>query len=1035
MNLSAFFIRRPAATILLMLGLLLAGVMAYQRLPMADLPSIDFPTITVTAAMPGASAQTMAASVATPLEKRLSAISGLDSITSVNSLGSTRITLQFSLERDIDAAAQDAQTAISSAQRSLPRDLPNPPTMNKVNPADSPIFFIALSSDTLRASDVSEYAENFLAQRLSMLRGVAQVSVYGSQKYAVRVQADPELMAAMNIGIDEVAAAISNSNSSLPVGVLSGGRREYTLHSSGKLMRAAEFRPLIVAWRDGAPLRLEDVALVHDGVENDRRRSWYNGKPAMLLAVQRQPGANTVQVADGIKALLPELRAQIPPAVNMDTLFDRSESIRESVRDVKLTMLLTIVLVILVIFLFLRDARATLIPALAVPLSMLGACAVMYLCGFSLNNISLMALTLSVGFVVDDAIVMLENIVRHREQGKEPLQAALDGSREIGFTILSMTISLVSVFIPVFFLGGLVGRLFHEFAVSIAAAIMVSGLVALTLTPMLCGRFLSKESFQGAKKPAASGHPGRLGRVEHAFSAALELYRRSLASVMRRKGQALAGSFALMLITALMFAGSPKGFLPFEDTGVINISCEILQGSSFERAAAYAGEVEAIARREKHALSYITTVGPAGPQSSMNIFTGQLRIRNKAERAEDIQEVMGRLRRNLAAVPGVRAFVSQPPPIRLGASSRALYQVTLQSPDTQGMYRASEFFMRKMAELPGVIDINSDLQMRNPELKVNIDRAKCAALGLTPSQVEEALAYAYGTRTVSTILAPSNDYAVILELKPEFRGDINALNYLHVRSGAGRLVPLRTAISTSTGLGPLSVNHSGQMNSVTISFNLASGHSIGPTLEAVEKLAALELPDDVSVRFQGTAQAFQDSLGNIRLLLFMAVAVIYIVLGMLYESFIHPVTILSGLPAAAVGALATLLLWGRDLDLYGFVGIIMLIGIVKKNAIMMVDFALEGRKGGLDTEQAILRGALARFRPIMMTTLAALMGGLPIAAGWGAGGEARQPLGLAVVGGLLVSQLLTLYLTPVYFVYLDRLQNFLTRRIAGKNAG
>ncbi len=1027
MSISALFIRRPVATTLLMLGFMVAGLMAYRRLPMADLPTIDYPTIMINATLSGASAETMAASVATPLEKRLSTISGLDSMTSVNSMSSTRITLQFNLERDIDAAAQDVQLALSSAQRSLPKTMTSPPSMYKVNPAASPILYIALVSDTMRLSDVSEYAENFMAQRISMLQGVAQVSVYGAQKYAVRIQADPETMAAMDLGIDEVARAISNSNTNLPVGVLNGPHREYTLQSSGKLMNAAEYRPLIVAWRNGAPVSLEEVAKVMDGVENDRRKSWYNGKPSMLLAIQRQPGTNTVEVVDRVRAILPELRAQLPAAIEMDTTFDRSESIRESVHDVKFTMLLTICLVIMVIFIFLRNARATFIPSLAVPLSIIGSCGVMFLFNFSLNNISLMALTLSVGFVVDDAIVMLENIVRHIEHGKTPMQAALEGSQEIGFTIISMTISLITVFIPVLLMGGIVGRLFFEFAVTIAAAITISGVVALTLTPMLCSRFL---------RPIARGQMqgGFYGAIERVFNTALRGYGASLGVVMRHKGMALAFSFCVIALTVYMFVMAPKGFLPFEDTGTINITCEILQGSSFEQAVEYQEKVAAVVEQEKDLTYYSATVGASGPQSSMNFFSVQLRIKDKSERDESIQQVIQRLRMKLGRIPGVRVFVSQPAPIRLGASSRALYQFTLQSPDTEAMYLSVAPFMRKMAQLPGFIDVNSDLQMSNPELRVDIDRAKCAALGLNTTQVEEALSYAYSTRTVTTILAPTNDYSVILELLPEFRGDINALNYLYVRSGNGKLIPLRTVVTTRTTVGPLSISHTGQMNSVTISFNLAPGYSVGPAVEAVEALASTELPDNISTNFQGTAQVFQDSLDNLWLLLLMAVVVIYIVLGMLYESFIHPLTILSGLPSAAVGALATLLLFGKDLDIYGFVGIIMLIGIVKKNAIMMIDFALEGQRlQGLGMVDSIVQGALVRFRPIMMTTLAAMMGAVPIAVGYGAGAESRQPLGLAVVGGLLVSQFLTLYLTPVYFVYLDSFQKWLGR-IGKKNS-
>lgn len=1016
MNFSSLFIRRPVATTLIMLGVFVAGYMAYTLLPMADLPSMDYPTIQVSASMPGASAETMAASVATPLEKRFSSIQGIDSMTSVNSIGSTRITLQFNLERNIDAAAQDVQSAISSAQRSLPQDMPTPPSMYKVNPADWPILYVVVSSNTMRPTIVNEFAENFMAQRISMVQGVAEVSIYGSQKYAVRIQADPEAMAAVDLGIDEVAEAIRTSNTNLPVGLLSGYVREYTIQSSGKLMNADEFRPLIVAWRDGAPLRLEGVANVLDSVDNDRRRNWFNGQRSITLAIRRQPGTNTVQVVDSIKAILPELRAQIPAAIDMHLSFDRSESIRESVHDVKFTMLLTICLVITVIFIFLRNARATLIPSLAVPLSIVGACAVMYLSGFSLNNISLMALTLSVGFVVDDAIVMLENIVRHMEMGKTPMQAAYEGSQEVSFTIISMTISLVAVFLPVLLLGGLVGRLFHEFAVTIAAAIIMSGIVALTLTPMLCSRFLRQYQHSGQQH-------GFYGVIEKIFNGMLSIYRKSLAFTMRHRLAALLLSFGVIGLTVHLFIIAPKGFLPFEDTGTINLSCEILQGSSFERAIQYQEQVAAVLQEEPDFLYYSATVGASGPQSSMNFFSMQLRIKNKTQRSEDIDTVMRRLRAKLARIPGVRTFVSQPAPIRLGANTRALYQFTMQSPDTANLYITADAFMRKMSELPELIDVNSDLQLRNPELRVDIDRNRCAAMGVTPAQVEEALAYAYGTRSVSTILAPTNDYDVILELKPEFRGDISALNYLHVRSGSGRLVPIRTVVNTHTTVGPMTINHTGQMNSVTVSFNLAPGYSIGPAMEKVQRMADTELPDNISTRFQGTAQAFQDSLSNIWVLLIMAVIVIYIVLGILYESFVHPLTILSGLPSAAVGALLMLMIFGKDLDIYGFVGIIMLIGIVKKNAIMMIDFALQGeRKLNMGTEEAITQGALIRFRPIMMTTLAAIMGALPIAVGYGAGGEARQPLGLAVVGGLVVSQLITLYLTPVYFVYLDHLQ-------------
>jgi HAE1 family hydrophobic/amphiphilic exporter-1 len=1048
-NISALFIRRPVATILLMLGVMVAGFMAYRSLPVADLPSVDFPTIMVNASLPGASPETMAASVATPLEKRFAIISGLDSVTSVNAMGTTRVVLQFALERDIDAAAQDVQTALAQAQRSLPDDMPSPPTMRKVNPADSPIFYLTLTSDTMRMSDVNEYAENFMAQRLSSISGVAQVDVYGSRKYAVRVQVDPQAMAAVDLGIDEVAAALRQGNTNLPVGTLKGPERAYTIQSSGQLMNADEFRPLIVVWRNGAPVRLNTIAKVTDSVENDQRLSWYNGKESMILAIRRQPGTNTVEVVDRIRKELPELRLQVPPAINMEIMFDRSESIRESVHDVKFTMVLTIALVIGVIFLFLRNLSATFIPSLALPLSIIGACAVMYLAGFSLNNISLMALTLSVGFVVDDAIVMLENIVRHMENGKTPRQAALDGSKQIGFTILSMTISLVAVFIPVLFLGGIVGRLFHEFAVTIAAAILISGGVALILTPMLCSRYLRPGDHGGHGDIHEHGSKKKqnafYAALEHGMDKLFQFYRRTLLTVLRHKGKALLSSFLLLGVTAFLFVQAPKGFMPFEDIGSVNITVETVQGISFDGVLEYQAQVADIVRREPGLLRWSATVGASGPQSSMNNFSFSLRYVKKEERDEDIQSIMRRLRERISAIPGVLAYVSQPPPLRIGgSSSKALYQFTLQGTDTISLYASVDSFMRKMSDIPGVIDVNSDLSMSNPEVKVQINRDKCAALGITPAQVENALSNAYSTRKVSTILAPTNDYSVILELLPEFMDGINSLNYLYIRSGNGTLVPLSTLVEVSTGVGPLAVNHTGQLPSVTISFNLAKGHSIGTAVEAVERLAATDLPDNISTSFQGTAQAFQDSLDNLWLLLLMAVVVIYIVLGILYESFIHPLTILSGLPAAGLGALVMLLIFGKDLDIYGFVGIIMLVGIVKKNAIMMIDFALEMQRGagegksgghGHGATKSITAGALVRFRPILMTTLAAMMGAIPIAVGYGAGGEARQPLGLAVAGGLMVSQALTLYITPVYYIYLDRFQDWLSRHMKKHRGG
>ena len=1026
MNLSSLFIRRPVATTLMMIGIMVAGLMGYRLLPVADLPTVDFPTIQVSVSYPGASPETMAASVATPLEKQFSTISGLDSMVSNNTLGSSRIILQFELERDIDAAALDVQTAISTAMRRLPSDLPNPPSFRKVNPADSPIFFLAITSPTMRLSDVNEYAENLIAQRISSLGGVAQVMVFGSQKYAVRVQVDPEGLASRGIGIDEVAAALDEGNSNLPVGSLSGSVREYTVQSSGKLMNAEEFKPLVVAWRGGAPVRLGEVAKVIDSVENDRRANWYDGEPGFVLAVQRQPGTNTVGVVDSIRKLLPELRRQVPAAINMNVLFDRSQSIRESVTDVQFTMALTVCLVITVIFLFLRNLSATIIPSLAVPLSIVGACAGMYLLGFSLNNLSLMALTLSVGFVVDDAVVMLENIVRHMELGKSPLQAALDGSREVGFTILSMTISLVAVFIPVLFMGGIVGRLFHEFAITIALAILLSGLVSLTLTPMMCARFLRPGRHRDMQE-------GMYGKLERIFDAALGFYERSLNVVLRHKPATLLFSFGILALTAWLFAVAPKGFLPTEDQGYIAIRTEAQQGSSIRNMIQLQQPLVDIIDADPHIAHYMSVVGASGGVAYTHEGWISLSLVDRSERPH-ASEVAAELRRKFANVPGIRAYVSLPPALRVGgASTKSLYQFTMQSPDTTILYQDATLLLEKVRQLPGLENVATDLLLSNPEVYVSINRDKSSALGVTARQIETALSLAYGTREVSTILAPTNDFQVILELEPRFRENPHTLDLLHVRAPGGKLIPLSTLVDRRTGVGPMVVNHLGQMNSVTISFDLAKGESLGAAVEAVRQLAEDTLSDTISTSFQGTAQAFQSSFQGLWLLLLMSIVVIYIVLGILYESFIHPLTILSGLPAAGVGALFTLSVFGKDLDMYGFVGIIMLIGIVKKNAIMMIDFALVAqRRDNLEPQEAIVRGALIRFRPIMMTTMAALMGTLPIALGHGAGAESRQPLGLAVVGGLIVSQLLTLYLTPVYYYYLDRIQKSLMRRKAAE---
>ena len=1020
MNISAIFIERPVATTLVMIGILLAGIMGYRLLPTAALPSVDFPTIQVSVSYPGASPETMAASVATPLEKQFSTIAGLDSMISSSSLGNTRITLQFALERNIDAAALDVQTSISAAMRRLPTDLPAPPSFRKVNPADLPVFYLSMSSSTMRLSDVNEYAENLVAQRLSTINGVSQVQVYGSQKFAVRVQVDPEAVAARGIGIDEIATALEQGNSNQPVGSLSGKVREYTLQSSGGLMKAEEYKPLVVAWRGGAPVRLREIATVIDSVENDRRAAWFDGQRAFTLAIERQPGANTVRLVDEIKKVLPELRKQVPASIQFTVLYDRSESIRDSVDDVQFTMALTIGLVIMVIFIFLRNISATIIPSLAVPLSIVGAFAVMYLSGFSLNNLSLMALTLSVGFVVDDAVVMLENIVRHMEMGKKPMRAAFDGSQEVGFTILSMTISLVAVFIPVLFMGGVVGRLFHEFAVTIAVAILFSGFVSLSLTPMMCSRFLRPPEHN--KRQA-----GLYGATERMFDAAMRFYERTLRGAMRHKFVCLLFSFGVLGATSLMFVSTPKGFLPTEDTGQIVVRTEGQQGSSLVNMTTHQQQLVDIVKKDPDVAHYMSVIGGGGGQNFTHEGFLMLRLTDRDKRPHASQ-IVTRLRGQFAQVPGIRTYASLPPPIRIGgASTKSLYQFTMQSPEMGLLYHDATALYQKMQALPTLQNVATDLLLSNPEVRVNILRDKASALGITATQIERALSLAYGTREVSTILAPTNDFQVILELEPKFREQPRTLDLLHVRAPSGQLIPLSTLVSTSTGVGPMVVNHLGQMPSVTISFDLRDGASLGEAVEQVRNLASHTLSDSISTSFQGTAQAFQSSFQGMWLLLAMSVAVIYIVLGILYESFIHPVTILSGLPSAGVGAMATLLIFGKDLDIYGFVGIIMLIGIVKKNAIMMIDFALEAqRKHNVSPADSIIEGALVRFRPIMMTTMAALMGTLPIAIGHGAGAEARQPLGLAVVGGLMLSQVLTLYFTPVYYYYLDKIQQRLS---------
>jgi hydrophobe/amphiphile efflux-1 (HAE1) family protein len=1022
MNVSETYIRRPIATSLMMLGLLVFGSATYNLLPVSALPNVDFPTISVTALLPGASPDTMASAVATPLEQQFAAIPGLASMSSTSGLGSTSITLQFNLNRAIDGAATDVQTAINAASGLLPKDLPNPPTYRKVNPADRAILIYAVSSDDLPLYKVDDYAFVILAQKISAVQGVSQVLVAGQQDFAVRIQANPAALAAHNIGLEDVRNAIANSTVDQAKGNIENDTQSFMLDTNDQLFNAAAYKNIIVAYRNGAPVKIQDVGQVIDATKSPRTGAWFNGKRSELLLIFRQPGGNTTEIVDRIKGMMPRLLASVPQSIHVDLMSDRSQSIRDSVDDVQFTLILTIGLVVLVIFVFLRHLWATVIPSVTVPLAIVGTFGVMYVCDYSIDNLSLMGLTIAVGFVVDDAIVMIENIVRYIEQGDRPFEAALKGAGQIGFTIVSITFSLIAVFIPLLFMGGIVGRLFREFAVVVTVAVVMSAFVSLTLTPVMCAQFLKHHS---------SDKRGRISQwFEDAFDASVRYYDRGLHWVFRNQFVTLMSTIVLVVVTGYLYVTIPKGFFPEQDTGFIFGQGEARQDISFAAMADLSNQLAAIIKQDPAVQGVVGFVGATGGNAAENTARMFIQMKPFAERPGDsAQKVIQRLRPKVAQVQGVRYFMQAGQDINVGGKlSKTEFQYVITSTDSEELNYWAPIIEERMAKLPKLQDVTSDQQIASPHVAIEIDRDAASRLGLSLAMIDQTLYDAFGQRQVATIYTSSTQYKVVLEVLPSYQQDPSALSRIYVPGLNGAQVPLSTVAKFSRKISPLTIGHQGQFPAVTLSFNLAPGVALGEAVEAIQGLQAeLKTPITLDGSFQGTAQVFQSSLSSTPLLIAAAILAVYIVLGMLYESYVHPITILSALPSAGVGALLMLMLFHYDLSIIALIGIILLIGIVKKNAIMMIDFALEAeREQGKSPQEAIHEACLLRFRPIMMTTFAAIGGGLPLAIGQGAGSELRRPLGIAIVGGLLVSQWLTLYTTPIIYLYFDRLGRWMS---------